>query len=40
MPARNLDPLLIGVRGRVTYLVDTFDLTPIEEAVAGEWTDG
>lgn len=36
---RNIDPLVIGLKGNTTYLVDTFDLVPIEEAVVGEFSE-
>jgi len=34
----NLDPLVIGVKDGRTWLITSFDLTPIEDAVQSEWS--
>jgi len=38
IPPRNVDPLVIGVKGDHTYLITAFDMTPLEEAVKTEFT--
>ena len=35
-----VDPLVIGVKNGRGYLIDSFDLSPIEEMVAREFTTG
>lgn len=35
----SIDPLVIGVRGNLTYLITSFDLTPLENLVAAEFAD-
>ena len=33
------DPLVIGVEGETTWLIDAFDLTPLERAIKMEFTE-
>jgi len=39
-PPRVIDPLVIGLSGNRGYLIDAFNIQPIEEAVAREFTKG
>ena len=38
-PVRRVDPLVIGVKSGVGFLIDSFDLAPVEVMVRREFTD-
>jgi len=39
-PPPPADPLVVGRIGSVLWLIDAFDVTPVENLVRAEWTTG